>query len=168
MSDFIQNVNLSWDSTETSPILAGDLNVNGNNIVSISNGDINIIPDGTGRIILDGMRVDGNTISSINGQAVVFPDDLTLQGDVTVSGTIQSTAVGDPILESVGDIRLEPGGELVIDSPTVLKSYTAAQLAGLNATAGAIVYCSNESGGAVPAFYDGTNWRRFTDRNIVS
>jgi hypothetical protein len=34
--------------------------------------------------------------------------------------------------------------------------------------AGAIIYVSNESGGAVHAFSDGTNWRRVTDRAIIS
>jgi hypothetical protein len=32
----------------------------------------------------------------------------------------------------------------------------------------ALIYVSDEVGGAVPAFSDGTNWRRFTDRAIVS
>jgi hypothetical protein len=31
-----------------------------------------------------------------------------------------------------------------------------------------IIYVRNEAGGAVPAFNDGTNWRRVTDRAIVS
>lgn len=35
-------------------------------------------------------------------------------------------------------------------------------------TAGEIIFVSNESGGAVLAFSDGTNWRRVTDRAIVS
>jgi hypothetical protein len=33
---------------------------------------------------------------------------------------------------------------------------------------GAIVYVSDESGGAVPAFSDGSDWRRITDRAIAS
>lgn len=36
------------------------------------------------------------------------------------------------------------------------------------AGAGAMVYISNESGGAVTAFSDGVNWRRVTDRAVVS
>jgi hypothetical protein len=31
-----------------------------------------------------------------------------------------------------------------------------------------LIYVSDEVGGAVPAFSDGTNWRRVTDRAIVS
>jgi hypothetical protein len=49
----------------------------------------------------------------------------------------------------------------------VATSYTVATLP-TTATAGAMIYVSNESGGAVPAFWDGTNWRRMTDRAIVS
>lgn len=33
---------------------------------------------------------------------------------------------------------------------------------------GKTIYVSDESGGAVLAFNDGTNWRRITDRSIVS
>jgi hypothetical protein len=31
-----------------------------------------------------------------------------------------------------------------------------------------MIYVSDETGGAVMAFSDGTNWRRVTDRQIVS
>lgn len=34
--------------------------------------------------------------------------------------------------------------------------------------AGGLIYVSDEAGGAVPAFSDGINWRRVTDRTIVS
>lgn len=47
-------------------------------------------------------------------------------------------------------------------------SYTVAGAGALAATAGRIIYVSNESGGAVLAFGDGTNWRRCTDRAIIS
>lgn len=33
---------------------------------------------------------------------------------------------------------------------------------------GNIIYITDEAGGAVPAFSDGINWRRVTDRNIIS
>ena len=46
-------------------------------------------------------------------------------------------------------------------------SYTVAGLPAAT-TAGQIAFVSNETGGAVLAFADGTNWRRVTDRAIVS
>lgn len=36
------------------------------------------------------------------------------------------------------------------------------------APAGRLIFVSDETGGPVPAFSDGTNWRRVTDRAIVS
>ena len=33
---------------------------------------------------------------------------------------------------------------------------------------GAMIYVPDESGGPVPAFSDGTNWRRCTDRVVIS
>ena len=48
-------------------------------------------------------------------------------------------------------------------------SYTVATLPdAANVGAGAMVYVSDESGGAVMAFSDGTDWRRMTDRGVVS
>jgi hypothetical protein len=56
--------------------------------------------------------------------------------------------------------------------PHKLQTYTVATLppnvSGTLGTKGAMIYVSNESGGAVTAFSDGTNWRRTTDRAIVS
>ena len=46
------NTDLSSDST---PQLGGNLDVNGNSIVSASNGNIAITPNGSGKIILDGL-----------------------------------------------------------------------------------------------------------------
>ena len=43
---------------DTSPQLGGDLDVNGNKIVSTSNGNIEIEPNGTGNVILDTDQVD--------------------------------------------------------------------------------------------------------------
>lgn len=50
----------------------------------------------------------------------------------------------------------------------LLQPYVKANLPSANVPAGAMIYVSDEIGGAVPAFYDGTRWRRCTDRVIVS
>lgn len=50
----------------------------------------------------------------------------------------------------------------------VLAEYTVANLPNAVTNPRMVIYVSNESGGAVPAFSDGTNWRRVTDRIIVS
>ena len=47
---------LAGDST---PQLGGDLDVNSNDIVSTSNGNINLLPNGTGKVIMDGNGSSG-------------------------------------------------------------------------------------------------------------
>jgi len=58
-------------------------------------------------------------------------------------------------------------GGIVYPNQLVLPYYTVAQLPS-SEISGQLIFVSNESGGAVPAFSDGTNWRRVTDRVIVS
>ena len=53
--------NLAEDST---PQLGGDLDVNGNDIVSVSNGNINLLPNGSGTVIIDGNGSTGGIIIS--------------------------------------------------------------------------------------------------------
>jgi hypothetical protein len=52
-------------------------------------------------------------------------------------------------------------------APPVVPSYTVAGVPSASPAA-QVAYISNETGGAVLAFSDGTNWRRVTDRAIVS
>ena len=52
-----------WRSEDSTPQLGGDLDVNGNAIVSASNGNIAITPNGSGSVIIDGLshpQADGN------------------------------------------------------------------------------------------------------------
>lgn len=52
--------------------------------------------------------------------------------------------------------------------PITLASYTVASVPNAAEYPNAMIYVSNESGGAVPAFSDSVNWRRVTDRAIIS
>ena len=53
------------------------------------------------------------------------------------------------------------------ETPKKLPNYLVTTLPSAS-VAGKLIYVSNESGGAIVAFSDGTNWRRVTDRAIVS
>lgn len=57
---------------------------------------------------------------------------------------------------------------LVPDGTEGFTSYTVATLPSAITGARAMIYVSNETGGATMAFSDGTNWRRVQDRAIVS
>ena len=58
---------------------------------------------------------------------------------------------------------------IAFGSPAQAKSYTVATVPSASASgAGAIIYVTDESGGAVLAVSDATNWRRVTDRAVIS
>ena len=63
---------------DTTPQLGGDIDVNGNKIVSASNGDIVIDPDGTGAIILksDDVRFEGTDTSVEVGTVKLYEADV--------------------------------------------------------------------------------------------
>lgn len=57
---------------------------------------------------------------------------------------------------------------LSLNTPWQIMSATVSTLPDATAYEGSLLYVSNESGGKVVAFSDGINWRRVTDRAIVS
>ncbi|MET0568135.1 MAG: DUF2793 domain-containing protein [Hyphomicrobiaceae bacterium] len=71
-----------------------------------------------------------------------------------------------------GNVRIGSDGtaacKLDVDGPVRVKSHTVAGAPAASAGAGQIIYVSNETGGAVLAFSDGTNWRRVTDRAVIA
>ncbi len=70
---------------------------------------------------------------------------------------------------NVGIGTTSPSTKLDVDGPVRVASYTVATVPNAATVgAGAIIYVSDEAGGAVLAFSDGTAWRRVTDRAVIS
>jgi hypothetical protein len=88
---------------------------------------------------------------------VVAPVMTTAQYDASGSPTADfNEAVALAVIRAVARL------------PVVLPSYPKAALPSAVDNARALIYVTDEAGGAVPAFSDGTNWRRVTDRAVVS
>jgi Protein of unknown function (DUF2793) len=88
---------------------------------------------------------------SADGAAWVTALTIAADGRIGIGGVASPSAA----LQASGAVRVG--------------SYTVATLPAAAASgAGAIVHVSNEVGGAVLAFSDGTSWRRVTDRIVVS
>ena len=65
---------------DTTPQLGGNLDVNGKSIVSVSNGNISITPNGSGKVILDGLNhptADGsaNQVLKTDGSGIYCDRD---------------------------------------------------------------------------------------------
>ncbi len=91
-------------STDTTPQLGGDLDVNGNDIVTTSNGDIDLDPNGSGQVVFKGNATRGSGAVKLNcennshGILVKGPPHsaganytLTLPNDTGTSGQLLST-----------------------------------------------------------------------------
>lgn len=94
---------------DTTPQLGGNLDVNGNSIVSASNGNIAITPNGTGNIVLDGL-----TFPNADGSA-----DQVLKTDG--SGTLSFTDVSGGTSWQLGkqaDFNAVAGEGYFVDTTT--------------------------------------------------
>ena len=67
------------------------------------------------------------------------------------------------IVEAFG-LDVSEASALILQAP----SYTVSGLPSAATYPRGLIYVSNEAGGAVLAFSDGSNWRRVTDRAVVS
>ena len=106
-----------------------------------------------GSVATDSIFATGGDMGTVE-EAVTVSEDLGL---ITDAATVEY------------DLGLIVTSGVIQPDSLILPTKTVAQLANLAAAPAAqFVYCSDESGGAVPAFSDGTNWRRVTDRAIVT
>lgn len=104
-------------------------------------------------------------------------DIEALQAEVAASRFSRAAIIAQAVEEAaylIPNVSLERLGGAPVERPafqgwveiprkTVLTVPPAAEV-----VAGALIYVENETGGPVVAFFDGTDWRRVTDRNVVS
>ena len=104
--------------SDTTPQLGGNLDVNGNSIVSVSNGNISITPNGSGKVILDGLShptSDGSAgqfLKTDGGGNLSFATVTTdLSGDTTPQlGGNLDVVTHSIVSTSNRDITINPNG----------------------------------------------------------
>jgi len=148
-------------SEDTTPQLGGDLDVQTNSIVSTSNRDINISPNGTGTVVIntdldvDNININGNTISSTdtNGDINLTPNGT---GDVVLGGDVK---IGDSDVLYIGDgldlqIQHSGAGSFITDAGTGdlhIRSDDALRIQNTAGSENKAVFTSN---GAVTLYHD--------------
>ena len=78
---------------DTTPQLGGSLDVNGEDIVSVSNGNITLTPNGTGSVVASGIKIDATTISSDDSTQINLNENILISGALEVKGTLITTDI---------------------------------------------------------------------------
>ena len=108
-------------ASDTSPQLGGDLDVNGNDIVSASNADISIIPNGSGDVNLGADTVQ---VGDLNADATITTQgtgDLILNtnnGSSSGTITIADGASGNINIAPNGSGEVQAGGAVILNAGT--------------------------------------------------
>ena len=95
-------------AADTTPQLGGDLDINGQSIISASNGNIAITPNGSGKIILDGL-----SFPTADGSA---DQVLKTDGSGNLSFVAQSTGGGGGTLTATASGSLSDGSTVAINA----------------------------------------------------
>jgi hypothetical protein len=138
----------------------------GNSAVADSIADTLTLTAGDGIAISIDSSTDTITIAA-SGGSEIFVDGADF-GTVTEAVTLSDDlGLVTEAVEAEADLGTIVTSGIIYPDQLVLPSYTTTTLPSASAP-GAMIFVTNETGGAVPAFADGTNWRRVTDRAIVS
>lgn len=119
--------------------------------------------DGPGATVT-GQWTRGNRSTGV--PATQFTDDWCNAVQNEIENVIVTGAGGT--LNKANNAQMLAAILTIISKNLIPESFTVAGLPAAASNTRRIVYVSNESGGAVLAFSDGTSWRRVTDRVVVS
>ena len=114
----------------------------------------------TGVISWNGVSASTENVNKVT--ALSF-GSLTDYDVITTSATLTSDFGS---VASTGNTENDHGFVFRDSGLPQLPSYTLATLP--STVAGDLALCTNETGGSVVVFYDGSNWRRMTDRAVAS
>ena len=128
---------------DTSPQLGGDLDVNGNDIVSVSDGNISLLPNGSGKVLIDGNGSSGGVaitdglIDIRTGTGVVTKVKFYCESSNAHAQTLQAQPHSAGVTNT---LTLPAGGNQEIVGTTATQTLTnktinASQLSGTVANA---------------------------------
>ena len=159
---------------DTTPQLGGNLDVNGNYIISASGGDVEIAPDTTGSFVIRGNNTDGsitlNCTANTHGVTIQSPPHasaatytLILPDDTGTSGQVLSTN-GTGTLSWL--TATQPGDNistLTNDSGYITTGSTTSDAAPSTPSDGDLWYRSSD--GRMYVYYDDGNTQQWVDAN---
>ena len=127
---------------DTSPQLGGDLDVNGNSIVSVSNGNIPLSPNGTGVV-----QITGNSTQSGTLRITEDTDEGSNYVDLKVPALAANVTLTLPNTDGNADefLKTDGSGNLSFAEVSGGTSWQAVKTSGFTAVAGEGYFCNTTS-----------------------
>ena len=115
---------VAWEvveiSYDTSPQLGGNLDVNGNSIVSTSNGNITLSPNGTGNVVLGTLTFDADqTVGAGQDNYVLTYDHSSQTIGLEVSGAGASDLVNDTTPQLGGNLDVNGNSIVSVSNASI-------------------------------------------------
>lgn len=113
--------------------------------------------------------IDTNSLKNLTGDGnyvVTAPEPVTGKLALWSNGDLVGGLTPDEVAQVSETIGTN--GENAMEAPLLLAPYLVADVPNAAGYEGGLIYVSDEAGGAVIAFSDGTNWLRVTDRAVIS
>ena len=123
---------------DTSPQLGGNLDMNGNDIVTTSNADLELVPNGTGRVVVKG---------GTNPGAIVLNCQQNTHGQTLKSQDHDQAASNTLLLPDSGDTGSQDLVAVSIAQTLTNKTLTAPVLSGSSSAAGSILFKEDTDNG---------------------
>lgn len=106
---------------DTTPQLGGDLDVNGQNITSASNGNVSIVPNGSGKVVISRIVYDEIVFTGLGTTGTITPapgngsiQKITLTGNITINALGGTPAAGDSVTVII--VQPSSGGPYTLTS----------------------------------------------------
>jgi len=145
-SGYVTSAGITDVVSDTTPQLGGDLDVNGNSIVSVSDGNIVLAPNGTGKTKVTNLQYDED-ITALTYAATITPD--VADGNVrtiTLTGNLTFNAFTNPVAGQTLTLIIDTNGTGRTLSSTML-------FAG-----GSKTLSTTDTTDILTVMYDGTNY----------
>ena len=124
---------------DTSPQLGGNLDVNGNSIVSASDGDIAITPNGNGKIVLDGLNwptADGsaNQVLKTDGSGQLSFVDQSAGGSGDITSVVAGNGLTGGATSGDATVTVGAGAGVTVNSADVAVTMPVQAFVNFNGT----------------------------------
>jgi len=147
-TDYLASETFTELSQDSTPQLGGNLDVNGNDIVSVSNGNIDIVPNGTGKTNLNNITYSEAVYTGLSTSGTLTPDPangpvqtVSLTGNITINALGGTPAAGDSVT-------------VIIDTNGTSRTLTSTMLF----AGGSKTLSTTDTTDILTIFYDGTTY----------